>query len=199
MHATPEAKQPIAIIIPQEPHLRQALKSQGKANADTADMHALCNDPEVVSLILKACNASGKKSGFKPMEILQDVILTADEWTPENGLVTAAQKIQRKKISDAFAKEIEVCAHLLRIIVYMYISLIDFITGVLQEVQRLERLHFNVRAVTCLLGHSFAYLVLRCDIPLPHPFWCNLVTSTEDSFNFPHFEHQPLPTKFYDA
>lgn len=43
------------------------------------------------------------------MEILQAVILTPEEWTPENGLVTAAQKIQRNKIAKEFAKEIEVC------------------------------------------------------------------------------------------
>jgi long-chain acyl-CoA synthetase len=61
-------------------------------------------------VVLKACNAAGKKNGFKPMELLEGVILTPDEWTPESGLVTAAQKIQRKKIADAFAKEIKVRA-----------------------------------------------------------------------------------------
>lgn len=42
------------------------------------------------------------------MEMLQAVILTPDEWTPESGLVTAAQKIQRKKIAETFGKEIKV-------------------------------------------------------------------------------------------
>ena len=60
------------------------------------------------ALILKECNAAGKKAGFKPMEILQGVVLSAEEWTPENGLVTAAQKIQRKKIGEVFASEIKV-------------------------------------------------------------------------------------------
>ena len=57
---------------------------------------------------MKECNAIGKKNGFRPIEILQAVILTPEEWTPESGLVTAAQKIQRKKIADAFAAEIKV-------------------------------------------------------------------------------------------
>lgn len=43
------------------------------------------------------------------MEILQAVILTPEEWTPENGMVTAAQKIQRNKIAKEFEKEIKVC------------------------------------------------------------------------------------------
>lgn len=60
--------------------------------------------------MLKECNAKGKKSGFKPMETLQAVILTADEWTPESGLVTAAQKIQRSKIAKKFDHDIKVCS-----------------------------------------------------------------------------------------
>jgi long-chain acyl-CoA synthetase len=63
--------------------------------------------------VLKECNAMVKKNGFKPMEMLQAVILTPDEWTPESGLITAAQKIQRKKIADAFAKEIKVRCYLI--------------------------------------------------------------------------------------
>lgn len=56
--------------------------------------------------MLKECNATGKKSGFKGIEMLQAVVLTADEWTPESGLVTAAQKLQRKKIAQRYDAEI---------------------------------------------------------------------------------------------
>jgi hypothetical protein len=38
--------------------------------------------------------------------MLQAVVLTADEWTPESGLVTAAQKLQRKKIAQRYDSEI---------------------------------------------------------------------------------------------
>jgi long-chain acyl-CoA synthetase len=62
----------------------------------------------VVEMVLKECNAVGKKNGFKSMELLQGVILTPDEWTPESGLVTAAQKIQRSKVAKKFEVEIKV-------------------------------------------------------------------------------------------
>lgn len=61
------------------------------------------------SLVLKECVAAGKKGGFKGIEILQGVVLTPEEWTPESGLVTAAQKIQRKKIEERYLKDIKVC------------------------------------------------------------------------------------------
>lgn len=57
--------------------------------------------------VLKECNVVGKKNGFKQMELLEAVVLTSDDWTPESGLVTAAQKIQRTKIAKAFETEIK--------------------------------------------------------------------------------------------
>ena len=55
----------------------------------------------------------GKKNGFKSIEMLQAVVLTADEWTPESGLVTAAQKLQRKKIAQRYDAEVMMRACLL--------------------------------------------------------------------------------------
>ncbi|THU86311.1 long-chain-fatty-acid-CoA-ligase [Dendrothele bispora CBS 962.96] len=106
VHASTDAKQPIAVIIPHEVHLRHALQSAGGVDSNQ-ELQTLCHDPKVSALVLKECNAVGKKNGFKPMELLQSVILTAEEWTPENGLVTAAQKIQRKKVAEKFDKEIK--------------------------------------------------------------------------------------------
>jgi len=102
VHATPNAKQPIAIIIPHEVNLRHALRDPDRPLA------ALCHDDAVRALLLKELNAVGKKNGFKAMEILEGVVLTPDEWTPESGLVTAAQKIQRSKIAERFKEEIKV-------------------------------------------------------------------------------------------
>ncbi|KAF8170269.1 hypothetical protein K438DRAFT_1982789 [Mycena galopus ATCC 62051] len=121
VHATAEAKAPIAIIIPHEHNLRAALKSGSGSSSSLVDdkgskvgpidptkgLPDLCNDPRVAELVLKECNAVGKKSGFKAMETLSAVVLTPDEWTPESGLVTAAQKIQRTAIAKKFEQEIK--------------------------------------------------------------------------------------------
>ena len=97
----------MAIIIPHAEHLRQTLAS--KANVDSGKpLPELCHDPAVADLFLKELNALGKKNGFKNMELLSAVVLTADEWTPESGLVTPAQKIQRRKIAERYQSEIKV-------------------------------------------------------------------------------------------
>ncbi|TFK34211.1 hypothetical protein BDQ12DRAFT_690090 [Crucibulum laeve] len=58
------------------------------------------------SAYVKECDGIRKKNGFKPMELLQSVVLISDEWTPESGLVTAGQRIQRSKIAKAFKAKI---------------------------------------------------------------------------------------------
>merc|ERR1711936_1184293 len=49
----------------------------------------------------------GIKNGLKNFEIPTKVLIVLDEWTPDNGLATAAFKIRRKFIYDEYRKEIE--------------------------------------------------------------------------------------------
>ena len=103
----------MAVIIPHEAHLRHALKQGSVEGADAnASLDTLCEHAGVRKFVLENCNALGKKNGFKPLELLEAVVLTADEWTPESGLVTAAQKLQRKKIQERFQSEIKVSVQL---------------------------------------------------------------------------------------
>ncbi|GBE86847.1 Long-chain-fatty-acid--CoA ligase 2 [Sparassis crispa] len=105
--ATPAAKQPMAIIIPHEQHLQHALQTNDFGVPSNTSLAELCQTDKVREFFLTQCNALGKKNGFKTMELLEAVVLTAEEWTPESGLVTAAQKIQRKRIAEHYAKEIK--------------------------------------------------------------------------------------------
>ncbi|KAF9474999.1 long-chain-fatty-acid-CoA-ligase [Pholiota conissans] len=90
----------------------------GASNADDASVSSsapaphtslaeLCANPRARKLLLDDCNALARKNGFARMEMLSDVILTSEEWTPQNGLVTSAQKVNRKAVAEKFSKEIE--------------------------------------------------------------------------------------------
>jgi long-chain acyl-CoA synthetase len=118
VHVTPEAKQPMALVFPHEANLRHYLATTPPpgftGDAKGPDLHALCANKSVAGAVLKECNTVAKREGFKSIEILEIVVLTPDEWTPESGLVTAAQKIQRRAITSKYKAEIEVCG-LLRV------------------------------------------------------------------------------------
>jgi hypothetical protein len=104
VHATPDANQPIAIIYPQEVRLRESWQDKD-TRISLAD---LCANPKILELVLNECNAVGKKSGFKDIEMLQAIVLTADEWTPESGLVTATHKLRREQIAQRYEAGIRV-------------------------------------------------------------------------------------------
>jgi long-chain acyl-CoA synthetase len=56
--------------------------------------------------VLSQMHASGKKGGLNGIELIEGVVLAEDEWTPQNGLVTSAQKLNRKGILEKYQKEI---------------------------------------------------------------------------------------------
>lgn len=105
VHASPSAVQPMAIIIPHERNIRAATDADSRA----LSFSDLCADPGVRRSILRECNDIGRRAGLRPFELLAAVVLTPEEWTPENGLVTPAMKIQRAKIGKVFEQEIKVC------------------------------------------------------------------------------------------
>jgi long-chain acyl-CoA synthetase len=113
VHATSESRQPIIIVVPNEANLRDAIKAAIYAG-DTAlphvdtDFYQLCKDKEVHRLIFKDLVGVAQRNGFKRREVVQGIVLGADEWTPQSGLVTAAQKLQRRNIQLVFKDQIEV-------------------------------------------------------------------------------------------
>ncbi|KAF8880095.1 long-chain-fatty-acid-CoA-ligase [Gymnopilus junonius] len=102
IYATSTMRQPLAIIIPREKNLRNAVES-----SSSMDLSQICADKAARGLVLYDLTQLAKKNGFARMEVPSDVILTAQEWTSKNGLVTAAGKVNRAKIEDEFRKEIE--------------------------------------------------------------------------------------------
>ncbi|SMR53124.1 unnamed protein product [Zymoseptoria tritici ST99CH_1E4] len=99
VYAAQDQNKPIAIIVPAEP----ALKSLAKGNGiDGHGLGDLCHNRKMNDAVLKEMQATGKKSGLSPFEIIEGVVLVDDEWTPESGLITSAQKLQRKAITEKY-------------------------------------------------------------------------------------------------
>ncbi|KPV76200.1 uncharacterized protein RHOBADRAFT_48175 [Rhodotorula graminis WP1] len=94
VYADSNASKPMAVIFPHEANLKQLASSLGV----TGDIGTLVHDHKIQDAVLKSLNAVGKKAGLKPLEQLASVVLDDEEWTPQNGLLTAATKLNRKQI-----------------------------------------------------------------------------------------------------
>ncbi|KAF9192693.1 long-chain fatty acid-CoA ligase [Haplosporangium sp. Z 767] len=95
---------PVAVIVASEPRIIELAKSKGLEGQDFA---TLCKDKTILKAVLDACLVTAKKAGLKPAEMLQGVYLEHEEWTPQGGLLTAAQKLKRKEINQAYAEQIK--------------------------------------------------------------------------------------------
>ncbi|CAI2175010.1 8772_t:CDS:2 [Funneliformis geosporum] len=95
---------PVALIYPFEDRLREVAKEKNLGNLD---FEQLCANKEINSAVFQACLAQAKKADFKPAELLSAVSLVTDEWTAQNGLLTAAQKIKRKDLQQKYKAEID--------------------------------------------------------------------------------------------
>ncbi|WWC86170.1 uncharacterized protein L201_001043 [Kwoniella dendrophila CBS 6074] len=102
--APPYADRPIALVYPHEGNLRNRLKANGIV--DDGGPKEWVSNLEIVSYLIGELRDEAKKGGLKGTELIKDVILTEEEWSPENGMLTPAMKLARKNISEKYEKEI---------------------------------------------------------------------------------------------
>ncbi|KAG7663791.1 FAA4 [[Candida] subhashii] len=92
---------PIGIVLPIENNLKTFIveeKIYTKEEVESKSLAELCHDKKVVAMVNNSLISTGKRQGLRGIELLQNVVLSDEEWTPQNGFVTSAQKLQRKKI-----------------------------------------------------------------------------------------------------
>lgn len=107
VYADSNASKPMAIVFPHEANLKSLIASKGITVGPHADLKDLCENEAVKKAIFSELGVAAKNANLKPMETLQTIVLTPEEWTPANGFMTAAQKLQRKKIISTFKSEID--------------------------------------------------------------------------------------------
>ncbi|KAI8811540.1 hypothetical protein BJ742DRAFT_674572 [Cladochytrium replicatum] len=107
--ADPERSYPIAVVVPIEKEAANVYKSLHPDHDDSVqhiELKEFAQDAGVKAKILEDLKAVGAQNKLKGAEIVQGVLLAEEEWTPQNGLLTAALKLRRKEINQHFKKEI---------------------------------------------------------------------------------------------
>lgn len=103
-YADDSKAKPIAIIVPAEPALKKLAENIGETGSTIEE---LVHSKKLQTAVLKELQATGRQGGLSGIEIIDGVVLSDEEWTPHNGLVTAAQKLNRRDILKKFRKEVD--------------------------------------------------------------------------------------------
>ncbi|TKX26597.1 long-chain-fatty-acid--CoA ligase [Elsinoe australis] len=104
VHAAGDRVKPLAIVFPNEAALQTVAKEQGISGKS---LEELVHDKNINNAVLKAMQDQGKKGGLQGPEIIDAVVLTDEEWTPQNGLVTSAQKLNRRGILEKHKEDVK--------------------------------------------------------------------------------------------
>jgi len=104
VYADQQRTKPVAIIVPAEPALKKLAARIGVEGTGVED---LVHNKQIQDEVLKELQAAGRAGGLSGIEIIEGAILADEEWTPENQLVTSAQKLNRKGILQKYQKEVD--------------------------------------------------------------------------------------------
>ena len=94
---------PIALLQLSEPNSM----AWAKKNNVTGDFATVKESKELYDAVMADMKNEHKKGGLSHLEKLVAVVFLTDPWTPENGCLTAANKLQRRAVIEKFSKEFE--------------------------------------------------------------------------------------------
>lgn len=81
VYADSQKSKPVAIIVPAEPALKKLAASIGLPDGD---LGTLVHNPKLQSAVLKALQDAGRAGGLSGIEIIEGVVMSDEEWTPQN-------------------------------------------------------------------------------------------------------------------
>lgn len=93
VYADEQHNKPIAIVVPNQSAVNKFADSKGIEKHED-----MAHDPAVQKEMEKSIIKTGADSGLKGIELLQGIVVSKVEWTAQNGFLTSAQKLDRKKI-----------------------------------------------------------------------------------------------------
>ena len=95
VYASKDVPKVVAIVEPQP----EALKKEGVSKPS--------QDDELHRKVLEDLRQVGTKNNLKKYELPTDVILVDEEWSPDNNMLTAAMKLNRRSIYDNYNERLE--------------------------------------------------------------------------------------------
>lgn len=81
VYAEESKAKPIAIIVPAEPALKKLASSTG---VEGGTLEELVHNKKLNSAVLKELQSAGRAGGLAGIEIIEGVVLSDEEWTPQN-------------------------------------------------------------------------------------------------------------------
>lgn len=97
VYADQNKVKPVGIVVPNFERLGDLAVNLGLIK-DKSEVENVLEDPKLRKSVLNDLLKTGKSQGLGGIELLLGIVFCEEEWTPQNGFVTSAMKLQRRKI-----------------------------------------------------------------------------------------------------
>lgn len=101
--ANPLKNNPVCVIVPNEAGLEGLAKGLGAPT----DMASMVTNPKIIEAVQASIDAEFKKAKAHKFEFCGALVLTAEEWTPANGMLTEAMKLKRHPVTQKYKAQLE--------------------------------------------------------------------------------------------
>ena len=81
---------------------------------ESTSIEEICANQVVNAFVLDSIHQTGYEQKLKPVELPSLVSLCAEQWSPDNNLLTAAMKLKRVNIAHQYSAELERMFDILR-------------------------------------------------------------------------------------
>ncbi|KAI5615309.1 acyl-CoA synthetase long-chain family member 3b, partial [Silurus asotus] len=102
-YANSEESYVIGFVVPNQKHLL-ALARKKEVQGSWEDV---CNHPDMEKEVLRIITEAAVNAKLERFEVPKKIRLSAEQWTPETGLVTDAFKLKRKELKSHYQEDIE--------------------------------------------------------------------------------------------
>lgn len=97
---------PVGIVMPNEQSIVE-LAMKLDLIEDPSELEVALGNKTIINMVLADLIKTGISQGLTGMELLLGIVFFKEEWTPQNGYVTSAQKLQRRKILGAVQNDVD--------------------------------------------------------------------------------------------
>ncbi|XP_054166324.1 long-chain-fatty-acid--CoA ligase 4-like [Oppia nitens] len=98
----------VALVTPNRRAIHKLAKQLGLINNSDSNNNweQLCIDSQIVDTVLQGLADTGQQNGLTRLEIPVRCRLCPEEWSPDNGMITAAMKLKRNVVMDYYKPDI---------------------------------------------------------------------------------------------
>ena len=89
------------------PNEKALMKLAHRLNLENCELTSICNNDKITKMIYQEIEKTAQAMNLRKRELPLQIKLVPEQWSPDNGFLTAAMKLKRKNIHKHYEGQID--------------------------------------------------------------------------------------------